>query len=253
MTLQNSTLDSADQQLPRLSDEQMQRLLQNTRDYTVAVLKKGPRYSPPHTNSIIFEHGRRNAALRAAGLLSIVCPIRDGTEVAGIGIFGADVAVVNEIALGDPAIQAGVLTHEIHAARSFPGDELPGGVISYQHPRVTQMPPELPEISNEMMYELLATARSYTVRILKRGPNYGTPGADAIIWEHGRRNLRLRAVGTLAISCPIRDGGEIAGVGIFDREPEEVVAIMHGDPAIQAGVLMFEAHPGQSFPGDRLA
>jgi hypothetical protein len=88
---------------------------------------------------------------------------------------------------------------------------------------------------------------------LKHGPNYGTPGTDGIIWEHGRRNLGLRAAGALAISCPIRDGSDIAGVGIFDREPEDVVAIMNGDPAIQAGVLTFEARPARSFPCDGLS
>jgi hypothetical protein len=253
MTMQNSALQSIDAQLPRISDEEMQRLLQSTRDYTVVILKKGARYSPPHSDPIIFEHGRRNMALREAGLLLVVCPIRDGTEVAGIGIFGAGVDVVNNIALGDPAIEAGALTHEIHAARSFPGDYLPGAEISHQRLRVTEMPPELPEISNDVMYERLAKVRSYTVRILKHGPNYDTPGADEIIWEHGRRNLGLRAAGALAISCPIRDGSDVAGVGIFDREPDEVVAIMNGDPAVQAGVLTFEAHPAQSFPCDGLS
>src|SRR5690348_221857 len=86
--------------LPRVSNEEMQLLLQSTRDYTVAILNKGPQYSPPQSDPIIFEHGRRNMALREAGLLSIVCPIRDETQVAGTGIFGADVDVVNEILLG---------------------------------------------------------------------------------------------------------------------------------------------------------
>ena len=111
--------------LPVISDEMMQRGLATTRGYTVAILKKGPAYDPPRTDPIIWEHGRRNFALRAAGLLAVVCPISDGTELAGIGIFDADPPSGEQILLGDPAIQASVLTYEVHAARSFPGDALP--------------------------------------------------------------------------------------------------------------------------------
>src|SRR6202040_2838663 len=77
-------------QLPEISDAFMQRALPTTRGYTVVILKKGPAYDPPRSDGIIWEHGRRNFALRAAGLLSIVCPIRDESAVAGIGIFDAD-------------------------------------------------------------------------------------------------------------------------------------------------------------------
>src|SRR5438309_776953 len=102
------------------------------------------------------------------------------------------------------------------------------------------------------MLELRASTRSFTVRILRHGPNYDTPGAEAGIWEHGRRNLALRTAGILAIACPGRDGSEIAGVGIFDADTDEVERIMAGDPAVQAGVLTFEVHPTRSIPGDSL-
>jgi hypothetical protein len=115
----------ATQKLPVISDQAMQEGLATTRGYTVVILKKGPAYDPPRTNPIIVEHGRRNFALRAAGLLAIVCPISDGTEVAGVGIFAADPPTVEQVLLGDPAVQAGVLRFEVHAARSFPGDALP--------------------------------------------------------------------------------------------------------------------------------
>jgi hypothetical protein len=111
--------------LPEISDEFMRQSASTTRGYTIVILKKGPAYDPPRTDSIIWEHGRRNHALRAAGLLSIVCPIRDGTELAGVGIFEAEQADVEGIIGDDPAVRAGVLTYEIHPASSFPGDCLP--------------------------------------------------------------------------------------------------------------------------------
>lgn len=113
--------------LPRISDDYMREARTRVRPYTVAILHKGPAYAPPQSDPIIWEHGRRNHALRAAGLLSIVCPVSDGTDTAGIGVFNADIATVETILRGDPAIAAGVLTVEIHASWSFPGDSLPPG------------------------------------------------------------------------------------------------------------------------------
>ena len=78
------------------------------------------------------------------------------------------------------------------------------------------------------------------------------PGVEKIIREHGRRNMALQAAGLLAIVCPVTDGGEVRGLGIFDAEPESVREIMAGDPGVQAGVFTFEVHPCFSFPGDAL-
>ena len=119
--------------LPAISDDFMRQALPNTRGYTVVLLRKGPSYDPPRTDPMIWEHGRRNFQLRAAGLLSIVCPIRDDTEMAGIGILNAERPEAERIMAGDPAVQAGVLIFEIHPARSFPGDCLPAS--SSQPPR----------------------------------------------------------------------------------------------------------------------
>ena len=74
---------------------------------------------------IIWEHGRRNFELRANGVLSIVCPVSDGSDVSGIGIFNAPVEEVKKIMDVDPGVQAGVFVYEIHACRSFHGDSLP--------------------------------------------------------------------------------------------------------------------------------
>jgi hypothetical protein len=96
-----------------------------TREFTIAILKKGPGYDPPRTDPIIWEHGRRNFALRASGVLPIVCPIRDQTDMAGVSIFDADPVTVAHMLSGDPAVQAGVLTYAVYPSRSFPGDCLP--------------------------------------------------------------------------------------------------------------------------------
>ena len=107
-------------------------------------------------------------------------------------------------------------------------------------------------ITDEFMQAMLAQVQPYCVVILKAGPHKQAPGADHIIWEHGRRNFLLRAQGLLAIVCPIADGSAVAGIGIFTAPVEDVRRLMDADPAVQAGVLVYELHPCHSFPGDCL-
>ena len=107
-------------------------------------------------------------------------------------------------------------------------------------------------ITDEYMLEMRSQARTYSLVLLKRAVRYDEPDADAIIWEHGRRNHSLRADGVLAIVCPIADDSEWAGIGIFDAPLDETARILDGDPAIQAGVLSYEVHPVRGFPGDSL-
>jgi hypothetical protein len=49
----------------------------------------------------------------------------DGTNVTGIGIFNASPDATKEIMDGDPGVQAGIFTYEIHPCRGFPGSSLP--------------------------------------------------------------------------------------------------------------------------------
>src|SRR2546427_8275597 len=109
-----------------ITDELMRQRISATRQYCIVILKAGPRKNEEGVDKIIWEHGRKNFALRAAGLLSIVCPVGDGSGVAGIGIFNAGVEEVQRLMEEDPAVQAGVLVYEVHPCRGFPGDCLPG-------------------------------------------------------------------------------------------------------------------------------
>jgi len=107
-------------------------------------------------------------------------------------------------------------------------------------------------ITDDDMRQMLTATRNYSLVILKVGPHRHDEGADSIIWEHGRRNFALRAEGALSIVCPIADGSEIAGVGIFDASTEDVRKIMDEDPAVKAGILTYEVHPCRGFPGSSL-
>jgi len=109
-------------------------------------------------------------------------------------------------------------------------------------------------ITDEYMREMLQTTRRYTVVILHRTAKRGEPGSDKIIWEHGRRNFGLRRDGVLCIVCPVlRDESDVAGICIFCTDVKETRRIMDDDPAVKAGLLEYEAHLIEGFPGDSLA
>src|SRR3954447_14203652 len=111
---------------------------------------------------------------------------------------------------------------------------------------------DLPPVGDEAMLEAMGTTRPYSVVILRDGPRADHPDRERLVWEHGRRNFRLRAAGLLAVVLPIRDDSTVDGVGVFDLDPDETRAVMEADPGVQAGGFAFEVHPARSFPGDRL-
>ena len=108
-----------------ITDEYMQQMLTKTKEYCIVLLKPGPKADQADVRKIIWEHGRRNFALRADGLLSIVCPVTAETGVAGVGIFNASIEETKKVMDDDPGVQAGVFVYEVHPCRSFPGDSLP--------------------------------------------------------------------------------------------------------------------------------
>lgn len=117
----------------------------------------------------------------------------------------------------------------------------------------------LPEVSESQLIAALAGTRPYTVVLLKAGPRYSPPGPNrdpevaATILQHGIRNMRLRLAGLLRVVCPVADGSDVAGVGVFDATPEECDAIYSRDPAVVASILTYEIHPTRTFPDSSLA
>ena len=108
-----------------ISDEFMMQLISQAKIYCVVLLRASDNYGKPESQPIVWEHARRNFALREEGLLVVVCPISDESDLKGIGIFNADIEQTRQIMEEDPAVKAGIFTFEVHTTRSFPGDCLP--------------------------------------------------------------------------------------------------------------------------------
>jgi hypothetical protein len=107
-------------------------------------------------------------------------------------------------------------------------------------------------ITDEFMRQAIPTAKTYSLVILKSGPNREEPGADKIVWEHARRNFALHVDGLLSIVCPVAGEGDVRGIGIFDAGLDETRQIMDGDPGVKAGIFVYELHPCRGFPGQCL-
>lgn len=108
-----------------ITDEYMRQMISQTRQYCIVILKAGPKRHEEGVEKIVWEHGRRNFALRADGLMPIVCPVTDGSDVSGIGIFNAPLEEVKKIMDEDPGVKAGVFVYETYLCRGFPGSSLP--------------------------------------------------------------------------------------------------------------------------------
>jgi hypothetical protein len=67
-----------------ITDEYMYEMLPKSREYTIVLLKEGPGANQENVQKIIWEHGRRNFALRSDGVLSVVCPVTEETGLSGL-------------------------------------------------------------------------------------------------------------------------------------------------------------------------
>jgi len=109
-------------------------------------------------------------------------------------------------------------------------------------------------ITDSYMRRMLRTTKRYTLVILHRTSKRSEPGADAIVWEHGRRNFELRKDGLLCVVGPVvKDESDVTGLCIFTTSLERTRRIMNEDPAVRAGIFTYEAHLIEGFPGDSLS
>ena len=111
--------------MPEITDEYMQEMLGKSKTYTAMLLRVTEKASKPDGPKIIWEHGRRNFALRADGKLPIVCPAADESDWAGVGIFDATPEEVERIMADDPGSRQGSLPTSCTPSAASPAPALP--------------------------------------------------------------------------------------------------------------------------------
>jgi hypothetical protein len=107
-----------------VTDEEMQELLASSRTYTLMVLRDGPAMGSPETPGLIWEHGRRNLGLKGEGRMPVVCAVDDDTDLCGVAVLDMELEEARRLMEGDPGVQAGIFSYELHTTRSFPGSGL---------------------------------------------------------------------------------------------------------------------------------
>lgn len=105
--------------MTHITDELMMQPMTTVKTYTVVIRKAGPAFEGPDAKQIAWEHGRRNFALRAEGILPVVCPVTDNSDIKEIGIFNADVTATQQIMDADPDVQARVFAMKFTPAEVF--------------------------------------------------------------------------------------------------------------------------------------
>lgn len=107
-----------------MTDERMMELVGSALPYTVCALKPGPNWGVGNWEKIIWEHGRRNLAMREEGILVITLRT-ESEDVVGVGVYNRDLETARELLSDDPAIKSDVLRFDLYPAQGFPGDALP--------------------------------------------------------------------------------------------------------------------------------
>jgi hypothetical protein len=125
--------------LPEITDDYMQAMLAQSKSYTTVLLRMTEKAAEPGARQIIWEHGRRNFALREEGKLPIVCRGNDDTDLAGIGIFAASPEEVAAIMEDDPGVKAGLFMYELHPVLGFRARASPDGCRSRARPRFKRL------------------------------------------------------------------------------------------------------------------
>ncbi|MGA2681595.1 MAG: hypothetical protein ABSF44_07330 [Candidatus Bathyarchaeia archaeon] len=111
--------------MAEITDEFMKEMIAKMRHYCIVILKDGPNCNKGNAKKIVWEHGRRNFALRRDSILPIVFPVSDESDVSGIAVFNASLNETKKIMDEDPGVKAGIFVYEVHPCRGFPGDCLP--------------------------------------------------------------------------------------------------------------------------------
>jgi hypothetical protein len=107
--------------LPVVTDEQMRERIGAVPTYTVALLRATDTFVRPGVDPIIWEHGRLNMRLMDAGILAVVMPVADDSDVAGIQVFTVGMDEARTVMDADPGVVAGIFNFDLHPVRAFFG------------------------------------------------------------------------------------------------------------------------------------
>jgi uncharacterized protein YciI len=197
----------------------------NMFQFQVALMKRGPKWSPDPSRERAEMRRRHVAHLRSmleANKLMIAGAISEDTELIEVHIFRAKsaeeaTAWLNE----DPAVAAGYLVPELH-----------------------------PWWSEDVMKKTTAPPAKFTtayLAFLTRGDKWTperTPATEALQKAHLDNIQKLADMKKLVVAGPFGDNGRLRGLFVFKvNSIEEARSLAATDPSVQAGRLAIQIHP----------
>ena len=107
----------------------------------------------------------------------------------------------------------------------------------------------MPEVTEDFIRASVASAKPYSLVVLKRGPNFDTTAH--LQMEHLKHIFALRQAGQQVLTCPVMDPeSEIVGIALMPLGKDEAAALTAADPGVQAGRLTYEILGCMAMPGD---
>jgi uncharacterized protein YciI len=191
-------------------------------EFHMALLKKGPKYSPAGMpKDLQASHIANVMSLLESGKAVIAGPLADESDIAGVFVFRAKSAEEAETwAESDPAVKAGFYIAEMH-----------------------------PWWSEDVMKKPSSPIRLKTayLALLSRGAKWTpevTPATQEIQKSHMANINRLAKMKKLVVAGPFGDDGQLRGIFVFKVATiEEARSLTETDPAVQAGRLAINVHP----------
>lgn len=107
----------------------------------------------------------------------------------------------------------------------------------------------MPEVTEEFIRSSVASAKPYSLVVLRRGPNFDSTAH--LQMEHLKHIFTLRLAGQQVLTCPVMDpGSEIVGIALMPMGKDEATALTAADPGVKAGRVTFEVLGCMAMPGD---